>query len=129
MFVIGTSRTIEEDAIVVSVPLRSEHGSMLRVIVSSLGADAGFSVDEIDDLKLAVSEVFTLLVEGASSVDATHAHAEFRPSTESVELCLHRGVEGDDLELDVLASTILSSVVDSHRIDGQGVTMLKRRQA
>ena len=129
MLVIGTSRTIEADAIGVAVPLRSEHGAMLRVIVSSLGADAGFSVDEIDDLKLAVSEIFTLLVEGADDVGATHAHAEIRPSGESLELCLHRGIVDDHLELDMLASTILSSVVDSHRIDDQGVTMLKGRQS
>lgn len=115
------------DTIDVSLPLRAEHAGTLRVLVATLGADAGFNIDDIDDLKLAVSEVFTLLVDGAAAVGASRAHARILATDDSVEICLHRGRTDDHLELDMLAATILSSVVDSHRIDGDGVTLLKHR--
>lgn len=115
------------DTIDVALPLRAEHAATLRVLVATLGADAGFNIDEIDDLKLAVSEVFTLLVEGADAVGASRAHVHIIATDASVEICLHRGQADDSIELDLLAATILSSVVDSHRIDGDGVTLLKHR--
>ena len=47
----------------VTVPLRAEFASIVRLIAASLGADAGFTVDDIDDLRLALSEVFSSLVD------------------------------------------------------------------
>jgi hypothetical protein len=111
----------------VALPLRAEHAGTLRVLVATLGADAGFNIDEIDDLKLAVSEIFTLLVDGAASVGAFRAHARIIATDDTVEICLHRGQQNDHLELDALAATILSSVVDDHHIDGDGVTLVKHR--
>jgi len=122
-----SSEEFSPDTIDVTLPLRAEHAATLRVLVATLGADAGFNIDEIDDLKLAVSEVFTLLVEGADAAGATRAHARIVATDDSVEICLHRGRADDSIELDLLAATILSSVVDSHRIDGDGVTLLKHR--
>ena len=115
------------DTIDVALPLRAEHAGTLRVLVATLGADAGFNVDEIDDLKLAVSEVFTLLVDDAEAVGATRAHARIVATDNSVEVCLHHGQQNEHLELDALAATILASVVDSHRIDADGVTLMKHR--
>lgn len=123
----ASSNEVPTDAIDVALPLRAEHAGTLRVLVATLGADAGFSIDDIDDLKLAVSEVFTLLVDGADAVGASRAHARFVSSTGSVEICLHRGRHGEQIELDVLAAAILSSVVDTHRIDDDGVTLVKHR--
>lgn len=117
------------DSIDVALPLRAEHAGTLRVLVATLGADAGFNIDDIDDLKLAVSEVFTLLVDGAAAVGASRAHARIITTDDSLEICLHRGQTDDRIELDALAATILSSVVDAHQIDGHGVTLLKRRHA
>jgi hypothetical protein len=46
----------------VSVPLRTGFIATLRTVAASLGADAGFSIDEIDDLRLAISEIVSSLV-------------------------------------------------------------------
>ncbi len=61
------STSPEYDTVDVSVPLRPRHASVLRTIAATLGADAGFSIDEIDDLRLGISEVFTILVDGAGA--------------------------------------------------------------
>lgn len=114
-----------DDSIGITVPLRPEHAATLRVVVSSLGSDNGLSIDEIDDVKLAVSEVFTLLADDAEEVGATHAHVGYVAEAGSITITLHRGLDDEELELDALASTILSSVVDRHTVDSTGVTLVK----
>lgn len=114
------------DTIEIIVPLRAEHAATLRVIVASLGSDNGLSVDEIDDVKLAVSEVFTLLVDDAEVVGATHAHVGYTTTAGTITITLHRDVGEEQLELDALAATILSSVVDRHVVNTDGVTLVKR---
>lgn len=116
----GTADTIEID-----VPLRPEHAATLRVIVASLGSDNGLSLDEIDDVKLAVSEVFTLLADDADEVGATRAHVGYLAEPGTITITLHRGLDDESLELDALAATILSSVVDSHVVDSTGITLVK----
>jgi anti-sigma regulatory factor (Ser/Thr protein kinase) len=113
------------DTIEIVVPLRAEHAATLRVIVASLGSDNGLTVDEIDDVKLAVSEVFTLLVDDADDVGATHAHVGYTTVDGTITITLHRGLDDDQLELDALAATILSSVVDRHVVGSEGVTIVK----
>ncbi len=117
----GTS----DDAIEISVPLRPEHAATLRIIVASLGSDNGLSVDEIDDLKLAVSEAFTLLLEDADAAGATRAHAIYIGTPGTITITLHRGLDDETLELDALGASILSSVVDRYVVDGTGFTLVK----
>lgn len=115
-----------DEAIEIVVPLRAEHGATLRVIVASLGSENGLSVDEIDDVKLAVSEIFTLLADDADEVGASRAHVAYVASPGTIQINMHRGLADEALELDALATTILSSVVDSHVVDSTGVTLVKR---
>ncbi len=113
------------DMIEIAVPLRAEHAATLRVIVASLGSDNGLSVDEIDDVKLAVSEVFTLLADDADEVGASRAHVGYRAADGTITITMHRGLDDEQLELDALATTILSSVVDHHVVDRTGITLVK----
>ena len=53
--------SVDDDHFEVIVPLRTRYASTVRVIAASLGAEAGFTVDEIDDVRLALDEVFSLL--------------------------------------------------------------------
>jgi hypothetical protein len=56
-------------AVELTVPLGTRHAMTVRTVVASVAADIGLNVDDIDDLRLAVSEVFTILVEGARAPD------------------------------------------------------------
>ncbi len=113
------------DTIEIVVPLRTVHAATLRVIVASLGSDNGLSIDEIDDVKLAVSEVFTLLADDAEDVGASHAYVGYTAGPRAITITLHRGLDNDQIKLDALAATILTSVVDRHTVDGTGVTLIK----
>ena len=114
------------DTIEIAVPLKAEYAATLRVIVASLGSDNGLNVDEIDDLTLAVSEVFTLLVDDADEVGATKAHVADAAEAHSLTINFHRGLADEELELDTLATTILASVVDHHLVSPTGITLVKR---
>lgn len=112
-----------EDHFEVIVPLRTRYASTIRMIAASLGAEAGFSVDEIDDVRLALDEVFSILAE---------RHVGDRVRT-TFRLDGHQLIAGLTLESgpidvtpDELASNILHSVVDRYEFTNDGVTLTKR---
>jgi serine/threonine-protein kinase RsbW len=107
----------------VVVPLRAEFAATLRVVAAALGADAGFTVDEIDDLRLALSEVFSSLAEGAP---AGRCRARFHRRDDGLAVTLGWESPGASIVLDDLAATILATVVDEYRSDTAGVTLVKR---
>jgi len=106
------------------VPLRTEFVATLRTMAASLGADVGFSIDEIDDLRLALSEVVSSLldIEGSPD-DRITASFDLRGGGVTVTIATDR--VGVAIELDDLAVTILDSVVDRYEIDGANVTLVK----
>lgn len=112
------------DAIDVEVPLRTEYAATIRLLVASVGADAGFSIDEIDDLKLAVSEVFTQMAEAAEGADGP-GRAHIRLTVGDSALGVHVSAGTGMIELDPLSEAILSSVVDAHRVAADGVSLVK----
>ena len=108
----------------VSVPLRTEFVATLRTMAASLGADVGFSIDEIDDLRLALSEVVSSLLDIEGSPD-DRITASFDLLGGGVTVTITTDRVGVAIELDDLAVTILDSVVDRYEIDGANVTLVK----
>jgi serine/threonine-protein kinase RsbW len=105
------------------VPLRNKYASTIRVLAASLGADVGFSVDEIDDLRLGLSEVFSLLVEqGSRGVAAVR----FRIEPDRLTIRVTPPSMPVHVAPDDLAATILSSVVDSYSFEPDAITLVKR---
>ncbi|WP_040495856.1 ATP-binding protein [Ilumatobacter nonamiensis] len=115
-----------DDAIDIDVPLRASHAATVRLLIASLGADAGFSIDEIDDLKLAVSEVFTLLTENAPADGNHRARLRLLIEGPSFVIELRDDRSPAPIELDPLSATILASVTDEHQVDVHGVRLVKR---
>jgi hypothetical protein len=115
--------TVDNDHFEVIVPLRTRYASTIRMIAASLGADAGFTVDEIDDVRLGLDEVFSMLAE-------RHAGDRVRTSfrLDGNELFARLTLESGpvDVEPDELATNILRSVVDQYEFTPDGVTLVKR---
>jgi anti-sigma regulatory factor (Ser/Thr protein kinase) len=105
------------------IPLDAQFASLLRVTVASVAADRGFTVDEIDDLRLGVSEVFATLTADRER-DRCVVLMSVEPDAVVVTLGLEPG--GTVPELDALATTILSSVVDEFRVSEDGFVLVKR---
>jgi hypothetical protein len=118
------------------VPLRHEFASTLRVVVASIGADIGFTVDDIDDLRLAVSEVFSSFDSGADQTAVVDMAAEATTGLDAdgsnrtaVEVRIGMstgGAQSGSIDLDELAMTIIRAAVDEFRIDAGVVTLVKR---
>lgn len=122
--------TAASDQVEIVVPVRPRFGSTLRVLISSLAADCGFSIDEIDDIRLGLSEVFNVLSEAVSSgdqaADGNRVRITFHPGPDRLAVRVHsaRAAEAP-LEFDELATSILHSVLDEVTIDDEGVSMVK----
>ena len=102
------------------VPLDVRYGSLLRLVAAAVTADAGFSVDEIDDVRLGLSEVFALLADGNEGgrllttfhVDGRRLEIRLRPESDTI------GIEPDELAL-----AILRSVVDRFELGGDTIVL------
>jgi len=114
----------DSDRIEVSIPLRTEYFATLRTVAASVGADAGFSIDEIDDLRLAISEVVASLADGELA-PGDRVETSFEFDSRGVTVTIEADKRDKEIELDDLASSILSSVVDSYSIDGARVILVK----
>jgi hypothetical protein len=112
------------DRIDVAVPLRAEFGSILRTLAASVGADAGLSVDELEDLRLALSEIFSVLAETGPTEGRAFVSIDLAPG----ELLVSIRSDQDDVEyeLDELAWSILRSVTDSHEVGANTFSFTKR---
>lgn len=123
--------TTASDQVELIVPVRPRFGSTLRVLTSALAADCGFSIDEIDDIRLGLSEVFNVLSDTVSGdQEASEGHrvrVTFRPGQDHLAVTVH-SIPGHSapLEFDELATSILRSVLDDVTIDAEGVSMAKR---
>ena len=113
----------DDDQFEVIVPLRTKYASTVRMIAASLGAEAGFTIDEIDDVRLALDEVFSMLAERHVG---DRVRTTFRLDGQQLIAGLTLESGALDVTPDELASNILRSVVDRYEISSAGVTLAKR---
>lgn len=119
------------DNVELEIPLSTRFASTVRAVAAAVSADLGFSVDEIDDLRLAVNEAVSLLAD-VDDAAAGRLRIQFE-SDEGVVVvrCVRAGVDGqlgvDDV--DVLARRILDAVVDEYSVDAGTFTVVKRLAA
>jgi len=115
----------QSDQVELTVPLRTEFAATLRVLVASLGADAGFSIDEIDDFRLGLNEVFVVLAE-AHADSIARVRVIFRIADHELAATIGTDPGSGDIEIDELGTNILRSVVDSFETGPEGATLIKR---
>ncbi|MFN8023430.1 MAG: hypothetical protein U0Q03_18020 [Acidimicrobiales bacterium] len=105
------------------LPGRARSLGPLRVFVAAVAADVGCSVDEIDDLRLGVSEALSLLVDVAVPPPVVRLTLEVERRV--LRLTLTSEPATDGRTPDELALAVLSSVVDRHRVDRTMVELEK----
>lgn len=108
-----------------TVPLLAQYAATVRTVAASLGADAGFSVDELDDIRLSLSEVFSALIDDAEASDAARASVSFSIGDGAVRVEVRTDREATSIDLDDLAIGILRSVTDEFEVTPTAVTFLK----
>ena len=97
-----------------SVPASLEYVRIVRLTTSAMASRFGFDVDEIENLRVAVDELSSTLVEGAGS-----GELEITISATGADFCVegHAPIEdGRALELDQLTAQILNAVCDKYEL-------------
>lgn len=108
-----------------TVPLDLRHASTARMVAASLAADAGFSVDEIDDLRLGINEVVSVLADERSDDPSARLQISFNVAPGHVEARVARSDGAGTAELDDLAKRILDAVTDHYEYSRGAFTISK----
>lgn len=115
--------TMDADyAVQLIVPAEAGSARLARLVAAALATDANFTIDDTEDLRVAVSELIALLVEGAE--DRTDdVQLTYRRNDTMVEVTGERTIRSQQptasagtnhAEPDDLALEILRVVVDEH---------------
>jgi anti-sigma regulatory factor (Ser/Thr protein kinase) len=106
-----------------SVPAAARYLSSARLVAASLGAESGLSVDDLDDLRLGVNELVSLLMEAAG--DGGRIDLEFDVGDGAVTVRGELDGAAALVELDELTGRILAAVTDHHELDGTSFSLIK----
>jgi serine/threonine-protein kinase RsbW len=119
-----------KDVVEVRLPAASAYLSVLRTATAGLAARLDFTLDEIEDLKIAVDEACAMLLPSAVPGTSLRCAFEMEPDALriSVSVPTHDGAEPSRTTFAWTVLTALAGEVDS-RSDGESVTieLLKRR--
>jgi serine/threonine-protein kinase RsbW len=107
-----------------SVPASPRFLAAARVVAASLGVEAGLSVDDLDDLRLGVNEMVSLMIEAASPGARVDLEFEVHDGRITVRGALDGGPH-EVLEIDELTRRIVDAVVDDHQLDGTSFSLTK----
>lgn len=110
-----------------ALPARPDFVQVARLTVTAVASRIGFSYDEIEDLRIAVSEVCGLLV--APDLD-TRLTVRVETADGRVTIDVERAPSSRPIEVPELTDRIMRAVVDDVSIDTAAgrVTMTKHRQ-
>ena len=105
-----------------TVPLDVCYGSLLRLVAASVTAEAGLSLDEIDDVRLGLSAVLALAADGGPG---GRLHAAFHLDALRLEIQLSPESGTVTIEPDELAVAILRSVLDRCELGADTIVLEK----
>jgi hypothetical protein len=112
-----------------SVPAESRYVRLARLAAAGVATEAGFDVDGVEDLRVAVNEMFALLVDDFEDPAGT-VDLEFGVDGDTVSVGGVRSLDAPAPEVEDLALEILRVVVDEHDFtasDGRRHFTLRKR--
>ena len=120
------------DVVVVRLPAVGAYLSVLRTATAGLAARLDFTLDEIEDLRIAVDEACAMLL--SSAVPGADLECEFELSTDAIRVSVTvLTLDGQAPSRDTFAWTVLSALaggVDSSVDSDSRVTIeLQKRRA
>ena len=113
-------------AVTMTIPAQSRFVALARVTATSLGAEVGMDVDELDDLRMGVDELVASLVTATS--DTAQIELRYELGAERIVIT-GRLDRGGGARLDELGRHIVSAVTDDFRLDDSEFRLEKRRGA
>jgi serine/threonine-protein kinase RsbW len=126
----GATSTVPGDIVVLTIPAAGAYLSVLRTATAGLAARLDFTLDQIEDLRIAVDEACGMLLPGAAP--GTELRCEFSLEADriGVEVSVPAGHTAAPSR-ETFAWTVLSALageVDAHNTDGRvAIRLVKRR--
>jgi serine/threonine-protein kinase RsbW len=122
-----------ESKIRLIVPAESRHVRLIRLTAAGVAADAGLDVDDVEDVRVAVTELFALLVDDEENADDS-VEVGYRAVDDGIAIDGRRSFASDHASApapDDLALDILRVIVDEHDFKAEGgvrtFALVKRR--
>lgn len=114
------------------LPVESRFVNIARVMAASLATDLEFSIDDVDEVRLAANELVSSVIDWGVDHGATAIRLQFRVGDEGLHLSVDAVYEGEPAEtgatpVDELARRILESVSDGFELDGGHGWIRKRK--
>jgi serine/threonine-protein kinase RsbW len=105
----ASANAMLRDMVTVRLPAASAYLSVLRTATAGLAARLDFTLDEIEDLRIAVDEACAMLL--AQAVPGTDLECEFELTGDAMRIAVSvLTVDGREPSRDTFAWTVLSSL-------------------
>ena len=104
-------------------PATTENVRLARLVTAAIATQGGFGVDQIDDLRIAVDELCTLLVANASPDAEVTTKFELADGSLRLEASASTTSQRDVFAADELTAHILAATVDRHEIRFNGSSL------
>ena len=116
--------------VTLTFPATTENVRLARLVTAALAVQGGFGVDQVDDLRIAVDELCTLLVVNASPDAEVTTRFELTDEFLRLEADTLTATERDVFSADELTAHILMATVDRHdiRTDGSSLHVSLEKQ-
>lgn len=122
------------DIVEVHVPADGAYVATLRLTAASLAARCELTIDDIEDLRLAVDEACALLLPHAAPKSAMHAQFRLSSGELSVQTSVHTpGTPNASPDRTGFAWSVLSALASTVDVSGADerltITVMKRRES
>ena len=118
------------DKVSLSVPLKAEYVSVVRLTASGIASRAGLDIDSIEDIKVALSEVMGKIIENQPSIDRITIDFVYQRDGIGINIDIPESMPDlFDNEDDKFALAIIKSLIDDMEMikdDHVVITMVKK---
>ena len=100
------------------VPPAAQYLSAARLVAGAMAADAGLTVDDLEDLRLGVDELLSVLIAGVGATSADGAHIALEYVADDGTITVRGSVDGASVQAtpDPLTARILAAVADHYEL-------------
>jgi hypothetical protein len=115
------------DDVSLGFPAAFEYIRLARLVASGLAAQMNFTLDDIEDLRIAVDELCSALVEAAADRDST-VRVTFRIDGQQIDMEADVPTASSDgaYAVDDISSHILRAAVDRHEFERSAERLVAR---
>lgn len=122
----------QDDRIRLSFPVNAAYVSSARLTASSIANRMGFDIDEIEDIKTAVSEACTYIIKTLTITGSSNFEISFRLVNHAMEINMVTQGIATPPDTDDMSLVMIKALVDEFSIsntepeDGIAITFVKK---